>query len=55
MAEHQHLEVAEYMVRELDGSGHTALSARPGSGIIYNGKQRTFVSGPDDNSDGLYA
>lgn len=33
--ERSNFEVAEYMVRSLDGTDHRALFAIPGSGIVY--------------------
>ncbi|KAI9659891.1 MAG: hypothetical protein M1821_001243 [Bathelium mastoideum] len=54
-----HSEVAEYMVTSLDGTTHPALLARPGSGIVFDGKQKRWLLEADNpakatNYDDLY-
>lgn len=44
-------EVAEYMVASLDGTTHPALLARPGSGIVFDGKKKRWALEPDGTID----
>ncbi|KAI1763266.1 hypothetical protein GGR53DRAFT_498243 [Hypoxylon sp. FL1150] len=47
-------EVAEYMVRSLDGTAHHALYAVPRSGVIYEGNKWTIEAAETPDYDQLY-
>ena len=44
MTERLDLLAAEFMVTQLDGGMHSALSAEAGSGVAYKGMERRFVA-----------
>ena len=49
----EHCEVAEYMVTSLDGTTHPALLARPGSGVVFDGKQKRWLLEADNAASAM--